>query len=143
MRTARQVQTSASARTSANAGVRNGNGAGTNGTVYAITVLPTGCQSLLRLGEPTGPRCLGRVRIQPADDGNELHCDVAVLNEDETPILLMLGLRGVVVKSHGGADQLAFGYAIEQAVEEVENRVLARIEQGLAQRITTAAPAEE
>ena len=34
-------------------------------------------------------------------------------------------------------------YAIEQAVEEVENRVLARIEQGLAQRITTAAPAEE
>lgn len=55
----------------------------------------------------------------------------------------LLGLRGVVVKSHGGADQLAFGYAIEQAVEEVENRVLARIEQGLAQRITTAAPAEE
>lgn len=60
-----------------------------------ITVLPTGCQSLVRLGEPRGERCLGRVRIHAAADGSELHCDVAVLNEDESPVLLMLGLRGV------------------------------------------------
>lgn len=53
----------------------------------------------------------------------------------------LLGLRGVVVKSHGSADELAFNYAIEQAAEEVENRVLARIEQGMAQRAAVAAPA--
>lgn len=55
----------------------------------------------------------------------------------------LLGLRGIVVKSHGGADELAFRYAIEQAVEEVQNRVLGRIEQGLAQRHAGGAEAGE
>ena len=54
----------------------------------------------------------------------------------------LLGLRGIVVKSHGGADQLAFQYAIEQAVSEVKNRVLQRIEHGLSLR-TPAATGEE
>lgn len=54
----------------------------------------------------------------------------------------LLGLRGIVVKSHGGADQLAFQYAIEQAVSEVKNRVLQRIEHGLSLR-TPAAAGEE
>ncbi len=31
----------------------------------------------------------------------------------------LLGLQGIVVKSHGGADQQCFGYAIDQAVAEV------------------------
>ncbi|MCB5184353.1 phosphate acyltransferase PlsX [Methylobacillus gramineus] len=38
-----------------------------------------------------------------------------------------LGLRGVVVKSHGGADNLAFQYAISAASEESRSGVLGRI----------------
>ena len=39
----------------------------------------------------------------------------------------LLGLRGVVVKSHGGADRFAFEQAIDMAVGEVRNNVLRRI----------------
>lgn len=39
----------------------------------------------------------------------------------------LLGLRGVVVKSHGGADRYAFEHAIEQAAREVRNNVQQRI----------------
>jgi glycerol-3-phosphate acyltransferase PlsX len=39
----------------------------------------------------------------------------------------LLGLRGIVVKSHGSADRFAFGFAIERAVEEAKNGVLRRI----------------
>lgn len=39
----------------------------------------------------------------------------------------LLGLRGIVVKSHGSADRFAFGFAIERAVEEARNGVLRRI----------------
>lgn len=39
----------------------------------------------------------------------------------------LLGLRGVVVKSHGSADVLSYRVAIARAVEEVRNDVLARI----------------
>lgn len=35
----------------------------------------------------------------------------------------LLGLRGIVVKSHGGADELSFAYAIEEAMLEVEKNV--------------------
>lgn len=42
-----------------------------------------------------------------------------------------LGLRGVVVKSHGGADSLAFQYAIQAAAEESRNGVLNRITEQL------------
>ena len=38
-----------------------------------------------------------------------------------------LGLRGIVVKSHGGADALAFGTAIERAAEEVRGGMLQHI----------------
>ena len=38
-----------------------------------------------------------------------------------------VGLRGVVVKSHGSADSYAFQRALERAAEEVRNDVLARI----------------
>ena len=44
----------------------------------------------------------------------------------------LLGLRGIVVKSHGSADQVAFERAIERAAEEVRNDVLARIGQRFA-----------
>lgn len=39
----------------------------------------------------------------------------------------LLGLNGTVIKSHGGADALAFANAIKVAVREVENDVPARI----------------
>jgi glycerol-3-phosphate acyltransferase PlsX len=45
----------------------------------------------------------------------------------------LLGLRGIVIKSHGSADAYAFGKAIERAVEEVRNDVPQRIEQRMAQ----------
>jgi glycerol-3-phosphate acyltransferase PlsX len=41
----------------------------------------------------------------------------------------LLGLRGIVVKSHGSADAYSFGCAIERAAEEVRNGVLHRISQ--------------
>ena len=42
-----------------------------------------------------------------------------------------LGLRGIVVKSHGGADSLAFQYAIQAAAEESRNGILKRITEQL------------
>ncbi len=39
----------------------------------------------------------------------------------------LLGLRGTVIKSHGSADQLAFGYALEAALVESNARVPERI----------------
>jgi len=39
----------------------------------------------------------------------------------------LLGLAGIVVKSHGNAEQAAFEYAIEQAIKEVENGVIDKI----------------
>ena len=42
-----------------------------------------------------------------------------------------LGLRGIVVKSHGGADEVAFHHAIQVAVEEARSGVLKRITEQL------------
>ena len=39
----------------------------------------------------------------------------------------LLGLRGIVVKSHGSADVFGFARAIERALEEVRNEVLHRL----------------
>jgi glycerol-3-phosphate acyltransferase PlsX len=39
----------------------------------------------------------------------------------------LLGLRGIVIKSHGSADARAFGYALERALDEVRNDVPQRI----------------
>ena len=43
-----------------------------------------------------------------------------------------LGLRGIVVKSHGGADVIAFEHAIIKAVEEARSGVLSHITEQLA-----------
>ena len=45
----------------------------------------------------------------------------------------LLGLRGIVIKSHGSADAFAFGRALERAVDEVRNNVPQRIESRMAQ----------
>ncbi len=44
----------------------------------------------------------------------------------------LLGLRGIVIKSHGSADVLSFGYAIREAIIEVEKNVPSKISQQLA-----------
>ena len=45
----------------------------------------------------------------------------------------LLGLRGIVIKSHGSADRFAFGQALERAVEEVRNNVPQRIAERMSQ----------
>ena len=45
----------------------------------------------------------------------------------------LLGLRGIVIKSHGSADRYAFGQALERAVEEVRNDVPQRISRRMTQ----------
>ena len=44
----------------------------------------------------------------------------------------LVGLRGIVVKSHGSADKYAFGQALRRAAEEVSNDVVARITHRMA-----------
>jgi glycerol-3-phosphate acyltransferase PlsX len=51
----------------------------------------------------------------------------------------LLGLRGVVVKSHGSADAMAFETAIHRAAEEVRNGLLERISASMANLATAAA----
>ncbi|MBS1142777.1 MAG: plsX [Proteobacteria bacterium] len=53
---------------------------------------------------------------------------------------VLLGLKGISVKSHGSADRLAFGNAISRAYDAAENRVLERITTRMAQT-TKASPA--
>ncbi len=43
----------------------------------------------------------------------------------------LLGLRGIVVKSHGGADAYSFFYAIQTAIEESKNNILENIQRQL------------
>jgi len=52
----------------------------------------------------------------------------------------LLGLRGIVIKSHGSADARAFGYALGRALDEVSNEVPQRIAKRMAQ-LAPAAPA--
>lgn len=49
------------------------------------------------------------------------------LNPDQYNGACLLGLRGIVIKSHGGANQRAFAVAIEQAVQAVQRQVPKRI----------------
>ena len=56
----------------------------------------------------------------------------------------LIGLKGIVVKSHGGADTLAFRYALKKAYAEITQRVLERIEQRIAAMpvpVTASSPA--
>lgn len=46
----------------------------------------------------------------------------------------LLGLKGIVVKSHGSADAFAFGHALQRAAEEVRSGVLARIGERIARQ---------
>jgi phosphate acyltransferase len=44
----------------------------------------------------------------------------------------LLGLKGIVIKSHGSAGVFAFGQALERALDEVRNDVPQRIAQRMA-----------
>lgn len=44
----------------------------------------------------------------------------------------LLGLRGIVIKSHGSADVLSFTYAIKEAIVEVQKNVPSQISHILA-----------
>ena len=44
----------------------------------------------------------------------------------------LLGLRGVVLKSHGSADAVAFGNALSRAAEAASNRLIERISERMA-----------
>ena len=48
---------------------------------------------------------------------------------------IVLGLRGVVIKSHGGTDAVGFSYALEEAFHEAKADSLTRIQQGVADQL--------
>lgn len=50
----------------------------------------------------------------------------------------LLGLKGVVIKSHGGADEVAFANAIEIALLEIDKDVPSMIAAGLEQSVSAA-----
>ena len=50
----------------------------------------------------------------------------------------LLGLKGVVVKSHGGADSYAFRHALQYAAAEARSHVLDRIEAAVSQMEVSA-----
>ncbi|MCR9090064.1 phosphate acyltransferase PlsX [Algiphilus sp.] len=51
----------------------------------------------------------------------------------------LLGLRGVVIKSHGGADSVAFAHAMDVAIVESQQRLPARIGEDIARELGTDA----
>ena len=53
----------------------------------------------------------------------------------------LIGLKGVVVKSHGGADQVAFGYALRKAHAEAAHGVLDSIARQIAATQALSPPA--
>jgi len=52
----------------------------------------------------------------------------------------LLGLKGIVVKSHGSADRLAFATAIERAANEARHGLIERIGEEIARLNALAAP---
>ena len=54
----------------------------------------------------------------------------------------LVGLRGIVVKSHGGTDSLGFGYAIEEAVAEVRGNVTGHIQEQVSRRLAALEPGD-
>jgi glycerol-3-phosphate acyltransferase PlsX len=53
---------------------------------------------------------------------------------------VLIGLNGVVVKSHGGTDALGFAHAVDVAMDMVTHRFNDRIREGLARLAETAPP---
>ncbi len=58
---------------------------------------------------------------------SELFTELKTLNPDQYNGASLLGLRGIVIKSHGSADVSAVVNAISEAVHEVKRQVPSRI----------------
>ncbi len=56
---------------------------------------------------------------------------------------IFLGLRGVVIKSHGGTDDVGFTYALEEAYHEAKSASLAKIEAGVAEQLAALTEVRE
>src|SRR5206468_8915397 len=50
----------------------------------------------------------------------------------------LVGLKGIVIKSHGSADKRAFAHALDSALEEVRNNVPQLIAQRMSQIMVPA-----
>ncbi|EMS2790093.1 phosphate acyltransferase PlsX [Neisseria gonorrhoeae] len=55
---------------------------------------------------------------------------------------ILLGLRGIVIKSHGGTDKTGFRYALEEAYHEAKSAGLSKIEQGVAEQLAALEAAQ-
>ncbi|MFM8511924.1 MAG: phosphate acyltransferase, partial [Betaproteobacteria bacterium] len=55
----------------------------------------------------------------------------------------LLGLRGLVFKSHGSADAYAFEHALRRAHDAARNQLLQRVEAGIAAAVAQAAAASD
>ncbi|MEK7792361.1 MAG: phosphate acyltransferase, partial [Pseudomonadota bacterium] len=55
----------------------------------------------------------------------------------------LLGLRGIVIKSHGSADSYAFSAAIKRAADEVRGGMLRRISERVAELSNHSQPSSE
>ena len=73
---------------------------------------------------------LGALAAMPALKGFKNKLDPRKFNG-----AIFLGLRGVVIKSHGGTDAVGFSYALEEAFHEAKAGSLTRIQQGVADQL--------
>lgn len=48
---------------------------------------------------------------------------------------IFLGLKGVVVKSHGGTDAVGFNYALQEAYQEVHADIIRNVQAGVSRRL--------
>jgi glycerol-3-phosphate acyltransferase PlsX len=56
---------------------------------------------------------------------------------------VFVGLNGVVVKSHGGTDELGFATAIDVAIEMVRNGLVKKIAEDVAEMNAIMVPAAQ
>lgn len=54
---------------------------------------------------------------------------------------IFLGLRGIVVKSHGGTDAVGFTFALNEAYEEARANIISKLEQAVGRDLGTLEPA--
>lgn len=73
---------------------------------------------------------LGALAAMPALKGFKNKLDPRKFNG-----AIFLGLRGVVIKSHGGTDAVGFSYALEEAFHEAKADSLTRIQQSVANQL--------
>ena len=81
---------------------------------------------------------LGAVLVLPTLKGFKNRLDPRKYNG-----AIFLGLRGIVIKSHGGTDVEGFKYALLEAYHEVKADSMTKIEQGVAAQLAQIRPPEQ